>query len=88
VISSAIHLHLEENKCLEIIAVEGSVQEVRSLSSSHDEERGKAGKGRRKGTLSFDKSIQHFEVFCSLVECSARAQDFVSSSPQKGQPLH
>jgi CopG family nickel-responsive transcriptional regulator len=32
VISSTMHLHLEENKCLEIIAVEGSVQEVRSLS--------------------------------------------------------
>jgi len=32
VISSALHVHLEENKCLEIIAVEGSVQEVRSLA--------------------------------------------------------
>ena len=31
VISSTMHLHLE-NKCLEIIAVEGSVQEIRSLS--------------------------------------------------------
>ena len=32
VISSTLHIHLEENKCLEIIAVEGSVQEVRSLA--------------------------------------------------------
>jgi CopG family nickel-responsive transcriptional regulator len=32
VISSTLHVHLEENKCLEIIAVEGSVQEVRSLA--------------------------------------------------------
>jgi len=30
-ISSTLHLHLEENKCLEIIAVRGSAQEVRSL---------------------------------------------------------
>ena len=32
VISSTLHVHLEENKCLEIIAVEGSVQEIRSLT--------------------------------------------------------
>jgi CopG family nickel-responsive transcriptional regulator len=32
VISSTLHVHLEENKCLEIIAVEGRVQEVRSLT--------------------------------------------------------
>ena len=32
VISSTLHIHLEENKCLEIIAVEGRVQEVRSLT--------------------------------------------------------
>ena len=32
VISSTLHVHLEENKCLEIIAVEGSVKEVRSLT--------------------------------------------------------
>jgi len=32
VISSTLHVHLEENKCLEIIAVEGSAQEVRSLT--------------------------------------------------------
>jgi CopG family nickel-responsive transcriptional regulator len=31
-ISSTMHVHLEEGKCLEIIAVEGSVQEVRSLA--------------------------------------------------------
>ena len=31
-ISSTLHIHLEENKCLEIIAVEGRVQEVRSLT--------------------------------------------------------
>jgi CopG family nickel-responsive transcriptional regulator len=31
-ISSTLHVHLEENKCLEIIAVEGSVQEIRSLA--------------------------------------------------------
>jgi metal-responsive CopG/Arc/MetJ family transcriptional regulator len=29
-ISSTLHVYLEEDKCLEIIAVEGSVQEVRS----------------------------------------------------------
>ena len=34
VISSTLHVHLEENKCLEIIAVEGSVQEVKSLTQS------------------------------------------------------
>jgi CopG family nickel-responsive transcriptional regulator len=32
VISSTVHVHLDENKCLEIIAVEGSTQEIRSLS--------------------------------------------------------
>jgi CopG family nickel-responsive transcriptional regulator len=32
VISSTMHVHLEENKCLELIAVEGSAQEVKSLS--------------------------------------------------------
>jgi len=32
VISSTMHIHLEENKCLEIIAVEGSTQEARSLT--------------------------------------------------------
>ena len=32
VISSTLHVHLEENRCLEIIAIEGSVQEVRSLA--------------------------------------------------------
>jgi len=32
VISSTLHVHLEENKCLEIIAVEGSVQEVKNLT--------------------------------------------------------
>ena len=32
VISSTLHVHLEEDKCLEIIAVEGSVREVRSLA--------------------------------------------------------
>ena len=31
-ISSTLHVHLEEYKCLEIIAVDGSVQEVRSLA--------------------------------------------------------
>jgi CopG family nickel-responsive transcriptional regulator len=34
VISSTTHLHLEENECLEIIAVKGSVQEVRSLTQT------------------------------------------------------
>ena len=33
-ISSTLHVHLEDNKCLEIIAVEGSVQEIRSLAQS------------------------------------------------------
>jgi CopG family transcriptional regulator, nickel-responsive regulator len=32
VISSTLHVHLEDNKCLEIIAVEGSVREIRSLA--------------------------------------------------------
>jgi len=32
VISSTLLIHLEENKCLEIIAVRGSTQEVRSLT--------------------------------------------------------
>jgi len=32
VISSTLHVHLEEDKCLEIIAVEGSAREVRSLA--------------------------------------------------------
>lgn len=32
VISSTLHIHLEENKCLEIIAVKGSAQEVKSLT--------------------------------------------------------
>ena len=32
VIPSAMHIHLEENKCLEIIAVKGSTQEVKNLS--------------------------------------------------------
>jgi CopG family nickel-responsive transcriptional regulator len=32
VVSSTLHIHLEENKCLEIIAVEGSAQEVRDLT--------------------------------------------------------
>jgi CopG family nickel-responsive transcriptional regulator len=33
-ISSTMHVHLEENKCLEIVAVEGSAQEIRSLSQA------------------------------------------------------
>jgi len=32
VIASTLHVHLEENKCLEIIAVEGRAGEVRSLA--------------------------------------------------------
>ena len=32
VIPSAMHIHLEENKCLEIIAVKGSTQEVKNLA--------------------------------------------------------
>jgi len=34
VISSTTHLHLEENKCLEMIAVRGNTQEVRSLTQT------------------------------------------------------
>ena len=34
VISSTMHVHLEANKCLEIIAVEGSVKEVKSLTQA------------------------------------------------------
>jgi len=33
-ISSTTHLHLEENKCLEMIAVKGNTQEVRSLTQT------------------------------------------------------
>ncbi len=32
VTSSSMHIHLEENKCLEMIAVKGNTQEVRSLT--------------------------------------------------------
>jgi CopG family nickel-responsive transcriptional regulator len=32
VICSTLHVHLEEDKCLEIIAVEGDSKEIRSLS--------------------------------------------------------
>ena len=32
VISSTMHIHLEENKCLEIIAVRGIAQEVKNLA--------------------------------------------------------
>jgi len=32
--SSTLHIHLEEDKCLEIIAVDGSVQEVRDLTQA------------------------------------------------------
>jgi len=34
VISSTTHLHLEENKCLEMIAIRGNTQEVRSLTQT------------------------------------------------------
>jgi len=40
IISSTMHVHLEENKCLEIIAVEGSAQEVRSLTQALMTKRG------------------------------------------------
>jgi CopG family nickel-responsive transcriptional regulator len=33
-ISSTTHLHLEENKCLEMIAVRGNTKEVRSLAQT------------------------------------------------------
>lgn len=39
-ISSTLHIHLEEDKCLEIIAVEGSVKEVRSLAQALMTKRG------------------------------------------------
>ena len=39
-ISSTLHVHLEDNKCLEIIAVEGSVKEIRSLAQSLMAKRG------------------------------------------------
>jgi CopG family nickel-responsive transcriptional regulator len=32
IVSSTIHLHLEKNKCLEIIAVKGNAEEVKSLT--------------------------------------------------------
>jgi len=34
VISSTLHIHLEEDKCLEIIAVKGSTKEVKSLAQA------------------------------------------------------
>jgi CopG family nickel-responsive transcriptional regulator len=34
VISSTTHIHLEENKCLEIIAVKGDTQKVRCLAQT------------------------------------------------------
>ena len=34
VISSTLHIHLEEDKCLEIIAVRGSAKEVKSLAQA------------------------------------------------------
>jgi len=34
VISSTTHLHLEENKCLEMIAIKGNTMEVRSLTQA------------------------------------------------------
>jgi len=40
VISSTMHVHLEENKCLEIIAVEGRVQEVRRMTQGLMAKRG------------------------------------------------
>jgi len=40
VISSTLHVHVEENKCLEIMAVEGSVQKVRSLTQVLTAKRG------------------------------------------------
>lgn len=39
-ISSTTHIHLEENKCLEIIAVRGNAKEVRSLAQSLMAKRG------------------------------------------------
>jgi CopG family nickel-responsive transcriptional regulator len=33
-ISSTLHVHLNEDKCLEIIAVEGNVQEIRNLTQA------------------------------------------------------
>jgi len=40
VITSTLHVHVEENKCLDIIAVEGSVQRVRSLTQILTTKRG------------------------------------------------
>jgi len=40
IIFSTLHVHLEENKCLEIIAVKGSAQEVRSLTETLMAKRG------------------------------------------------
>ena len=40
VISSTMHVHLEEDKCLEIIAVEGQVQKVRHLTQALMTKRG------------------------------------------------
>jgi len=33
-ISSTLHIHIEENKCLEIISVKGSAKEVKSLTQA------------------------------------------------------
>jgi CopG family nickel-responsive transcriptional regulator len=40
VILSTLHIHLEENKCLEIIAVKGGVHEVRGLAQTLMAKRG------------------------------------------------
>ena len=40
VISSTMHVHLEANKCLEIIAVEGNVKDVKSLTQALMTKRG------------------------------------------------
>lgn len=40
IISSTMHIHLEENKCLEIIAVSGPVSEVKKLTQNLMTKRG------------------------------------------------
>jgi CopG family nickel-responsive transcriptional regulator len=40
VIPSTLHVHIGENKCLEIIAVEGSAQEIRDLAQALMAKRG------------------------------------------------
>ena len=52
VVSSTLHIHLDENKCLEIIAVKGSAKEVGGLTrGSNGEEGRETSEGRYCSTI-------------------------------------